>query len=86
MAKLETHKMQAPDAVHELLYPTYRLSEIVGTSPGSVDEAISNGIGRAAVTLHGLDWFQVVEIRGSIVDGKPSQAQVTMKVGFRVDD
>ena len=65
--------------------PTYRLTEIVGTAPGSVDEAIANGIAKAAESLHGLDWYEVVEIRGSIRDNKRTQTQVTMKVGFRVD-
>lgn len=77
---------QGRDAAQELLNPTYRLTEIVGTSSGSIDAAIASGIARAAQTLHGLDWYQVVEIRGSIVAGTPSQTQVTMKVGFRVDD
>lgn len=65
--------------------PTYRLTEIVGTSTSSVDEAISSGIKRASATLHNLDWFEVVEIRGSLSDGEVGQFQVTMKVGFRVD-
>lgn len=66
--------------------PTYRLTEIVGTSQGSIDEAIANGIERASETLHNLDWFQVTEVRGAIVDGAISQTQVTMKIGFRVDE
>lgn len=77
---------QTGDVVHELFNPTYRLTEIVGTSRGSVDEAIANGIAKAAATIRGLDWYQVVEIRGSIVDGHAAQTQVTMKLGFRVDD
>lgn len=81
-----TQTVAAPDTVHELLYPTYRLTEIVGTSDASVDEAISNGIAKASRTLHGLSWFQVEEIRGAIIDGHTRQVQVRMKVGFRVDD
>ena len=85
MADLDTHMETAPDTAHELLFPTYRLTEIVGTSDGSIDDAIAHGITRAAQTLHGLDWFEVVETRGSIVEGHVAQMQVTMKVGFRVD-
>jgi flavin-binding protein dodecin len=64
----------------------YRLSEIVGTSPDGLDAAIQTGIRRAASTLHGLDWFQVSDIRGQIVDGDVAHYQVTLKVGFRLDE
>lgn len=65
---------------------TYRLTEIVGTSPDGVDEAIRNGVDRAAQTLRHLDWFEVTEIRGQVVDGAVSHYQVTMKIGFRLED
>jgi flavin-binding protein dodecin len=65
---------------------TYRLTEIVGTSEAGVDEAIRNGITRAAQTLRHLDWFEVTEIRGQIVDGNVEHVQVGMKVGFRLED
>jgi flavin-binding protein dodecin len=65
---------------------TNRVSEIVGTSPQGVDDAIRNGIARAAQTLRHLDWFEVIEIRGQIVDGVPEHYQVGMKVGFRLED
>ncbi|OLT28307.1 dodecin family protein [Nocardiopsis sp. CNR-923] len=65
---------------------TYRVTEIVGTSPQGVDQAIRNGIDRAANTLRGLDWFEVTEIRGHIEDGVVAHYQVGMKVGFRLDD
>jgi len=64
----------------------YRLTEIVGTSPDGVDAAIRTGIKRAAGTLHGLDWFEVSDIRGQIVDGEVAHYQVTLKVGFRLDE
>ena len=64
----------------------YRLTEIVGTSPDGLDAAIQTGIKRAASTLHGLDWFQVSDIRGQIVDGDVAHYQVTLKVGFRLDE
>jgi flavin-binding protein dodecin len=65
---------------------TYKKVEIVGTSPDGVDQAIRNGLARAARTLRNLDWFEVAEIRGQVVDGAPAHVQVTMKVGFRLDD
>jgi dodecin len=65
---------------------TYRVTEIVGTSTESVADAIRNGIARAAQTLRNLDWFETTEIRGHIVDGAVEHFQVTMKVGFRLED
>jgi flavin-binding protein dodecin len=65
---------------------TYRVTEIVGTSEEGIDAAIKNGIARAAVTLRHLDWFEVTEIRGQIVDGAVEHLQVGMKVGFRLED
>ena len=65
---------------------TYRITEIVGSSPDGVDAAIRNGLSRAAQTLRHLDWFEVGEIRGSLEDGEISHVQVTMKVGFRLEE
>lgn len=65
---------------------TYKVTEIVGTSPDGVDQAIRNGIARAGQTLRNLDWFEVQEIRGHIEDGEIGHIQVSMKVGFRLDD
>ncbi len=65
---------------------TYRLTEIVGTSDEGVDAAIRNGIARAGQTLRHLDWFEVTQIRGQIVDGEVEHVQVGMKVGFRLED
>ena len=67
-------------------YRTYRLSEIVGTSPDSVDQAIRNGIERAAQTLRHIDWFEVTDVRGYIREGEVNHYQVTMKIGFRLED
>ncbi|TXS52408.1 dodecin [Streptomyces sp. t39] len=65
---------------------TYRVTEIVGTSPDGVDQAIRNGITRASQTLRGLDWFEVTQVRGHIVDGEIEHYQVGLKVGFRLED
>ncbi|GHF29204.1 hypothetical protein GCM10010218_07950 [Streptomyces mashuensis] len=65
---------------------TYRVTEIVGSSPQSVDEAIRNGIARAAQTLRNLDWFEVTQIRGQLAEGGVAHYQVGLKVGFRLED
>ena len=65
---------------------TYRVTEIVGTSPESIDAAVRNGLRRAAQTLRHLDWFEVTEIRGQLGDGEIAHLQVGMKVGFRLED
>jgi len=64
---------------------TYRVTEIVGSSQESLDQAIRNAIARAAESLRHLDWFEVTEIRGHIADGGVGHFQVTVKVGFRLD-
>jgi flavin-binding protein dodecin len=64
----------------------YRVTEIVGTSTGSIDDAIRSAVGRANETLRHLDWFEVTEIRGHIQDGAIGHVQVGLKVGFRLDD
>jgi dodecin len=65
---------------------TYVINEIVGTSPEDVNTAIRNGIKRASETLRNLDWFELVEVRGAILNGEVNHYQVTLKVGFRLDD
>ncbi|MBB1261297.1 dodecin [Streptomyces alkaliterrae] len=65
---------------------TYRVTEIVGTSPDGVDAAIQNGISRASQTLRGLDWFEVTQIRGHLEEGRIAHYQACMKVGFRLED
>jgi dodecin len=64
---------------------TYRVTEIVGSSPDGVDQAIRNAVTRASQTLHNLEWFEVAEIRGHLSDGQVAHVQVTIKVGFRLD-
>ncbi|MFI8521149.1 dodecin [Streptomyces sp. NPDC085481] len=65
---------------------TYRVTEIVGTSTEGLDQAIRNGIERASQTLRGLDWFEVTQVRGHLVDGTIEHFQVGLKVGFRLED
>lgn len=64
----------------------YRVTEIVGSSPESVNQAIRNGVVRASQTLRNVEWFEVSEIRGQIADGDVAHFQVGLKVGFRLDD
>lgn len=64
----------------------YRVTEIVGTSPDGVDAAIQVGIERACQTLRNVDWFEVVGTRGMVEDGAIHHYQVTLKVGFRLDE
>ncbi|MCL4193643.1 MAG: dodecin family protein [Thermoguttaceae bacterium] len=63
----------------------YKKIELVGTSPNSFTEAAANAIAKAAETVRHMSWFEVVEQRGSIADGKVAQYQVTLRVGFKVD-
>ena len=63
----------------------YKVIEIVGSSTTSSDDAIQQAIAKASATLHNLDWFEVVEMRGNIVDAKVAHYQVIVKIGFRLD-
>jgi dodecin len=65
---------------------TYRIIEVTGTSAVGVTEAMQNGVARANKTLRNLDWIEVNNIRGHIADGQIAHFQVSMKVGFRMDD
>ncbi len=65
---------------------TYRVTEIVGTSPDGIDQAISNGVERACRTLRHVDWFEVTEVRGQVLDGRVEHYQVGLKLGFRLED
>jgi flavin-binding protein dodecin len=64
----------------------YSVSEIVGSSADSIDDAIKGAIERAGKTLHNLDWFEVTQLRGRIEDNRSCEFQVTLKVGFRLDE
>lgn len=63
----------------------YKLVELVGSSPLSVDDAIRNAIETAGKTIRHMDWFETSEIRGHITDGKIAHFQVKLKVGFRLE-
>ncbi len=65
---------------------TYGISEVVGSSTTSIDEAITTAVSRASTTVRGLDWFEVTEIRGHIADGAVAHYQVGLKLGFRLEE
>jgi flavin-binding protein dodecin len=63
---------------------TYKIIELVGTSDKSYEEAIQNAISKAAQSLKALSWFEIVQMRGAISDGKVSEYQVDLKIGFKL--
>lgn len=63
----------------------YKTSEVVGSSTKSIDDAIEKAVERTARTVNNLEWFEVTETRGHIVDGKVGHYQVVLKIGFRLD-
>jgi hypothetical protein len=65
---------------------TYKIVELTGTSPDGVTEAMQSGIARASKTLRNVDWVEVVNVRGHVEDGAIAHFQVTMKVGFRLEE
>ena len=65
--------------------PVYKSVEVTGTSSNTVNDAIQNAVGKAAETLRNLDWFEVINVRGNITDGKVDHFQVTLKLGFRLE-
>jgi flavin-binding protein dodecin len=65
---------------------TYKITEIVGTSPKSFADAVQEGVKRASKTIRSLGWFEVVEMRGLIKEGNVAEYQVTVKIGFKLED
>jgi flavin-binding protein dodecin len=63
---------------------TYKIVELVGTSPVSFAEAVKAAVAEASKTVRHMDWFEVVDERGRIVDGQVQEFQVTLKVGFKI--
>lgn len=64
----------------------YGISEIVGTSPDGIEGAVTNAIARASSTVRNLDWFEVTNVRGQLSGGKVAHWQVTVKLGFRIEE
>jgi flavin-binding protein dodecin len=72
---------EAPMSEH-----VYRLTEVVGSSSTSIDDAIRTAVRKTAQTVRNVEWFQTDEIRGQVVDGDVTYFQVALKIGFRVED
>ena len=64
----------------------YKVIELTGTSPVSIEEAVSGAIARASKTIRNMRWFEVIETRGALDGGKVGEWQVLIKVGFTLDD
>jgi flavin-binding protein dodecin len=64
----------------------YSITEIVGSSAESLEDAIRGAVQRANQTVRGLDWFEVTEIRGHIENGEIGHYQVGLKIGFRLEE
>jgi dodecin len=64
----------------------YKMLELTGSSATSIEDAVANAIRKAAKSVRRMQWFQVLETRGHIADGNVSHWQVTVKVGFTLDD
>jgi dodecin len=64
----------------------YKQVELTGSSTTSIEDAVQGAVAKAAQTLHNLDWFQIVETRGCIQNDKVAYWQVSLKLGFRLDD
>jgi hypothetical protein len=63
---------------------TYKKIEVIGSSPNGIEDAIKNALAECKKTLHDLEWFEMVDTRGHIVNGDVAHYQVTLKVGMRI--
>ncbi|MEY2531294.1 MAG: dodecin [Verrucomicrobiota bacterium] len=63
----------------------YKKIELVGSSPDGIEQAVKNALGRAEKTIRNMRWFEIIETRGEIEEGKVNHWQVTLKVGFTLD-
>jgi flavin-binding protein dodecin len=79
IGQLAKRRLTMPDHV-------YRIIQVAGSSEKSIEDAIQTAVGRASRTLRQVGWFEVVETRGHVEDGKVAHYQVTLKVGFTLDD
>ncbi|MDA8020270.1 MAG: dodecin family protein [Thermoanaerobaculia bacterium] len=66
--------------------PVYKHLDLTGTSSDSIEDAVENAVRRASKTIRDMKWFEVVETRGSIVDGRVARWQVTVRIGFNLED
>ncbi|MFC7598286.1 dodecin [Terrabacter sp. GCM10028922] len=64
----------------------YAISEVVGSSPDSIEDAVGNAVAKASTTVRNLEWFELQSVRGQLADGAVAHWQVTVKLGFRLED
>jgi len=64
----------------------YKVTEVVGSSTNSIEEAIQNAVARTAKTVSHVEWFQVIDTRGHVTDGRIAHYQVVLKIGFRLEE
>ena len=69
-----------------MAHHVYSISEVVGSSPEGIEAAVGNAVAKASTTVRNLDWFEVTDIRGQLADGAVAHWQVTVKLGFRLED
>lgn len=67
------------------VHNTYKRIELVGSSPTSIEDAINNAIAECSKSVKNIEWFEVIETRGHIADGKVAHFQVVLKIGFRIE-
>lgn len=63
----------------------YKVVELVGSSPSSIQNAIENALAKASKTIRDIGWFEVIDTRGKVANGKVEHYQVTLKIGFTLD-
>ena len=63
----------------------YKSIELTGSSTESIEQALGNAVSKAAKTVHGIHWFEVISTRGHVADGRVAHWQVTLKIGFTLD-
>lgn len=80
------HVRASAPAATTMKAPVYKLIELTGTSTTSIEDAVGNALKRAQKTLRHLCWFQVIDTRGNLVKGKVHHWQVTIKIGFSLND
>jgi hypothetical protein len=84
--RLDEHPRPGPGTVRRMSDHVYKSVEITGSSPEGVTQAIDRAIAKASETLRNLDWFEVVSLRGVLDEGRVAYYQVTLKIGFRLED
>jgi flavin-binding protein dodecin len=78
-------KIVPPRQEHAMSHHVYKILELTGSSPVGSDDAVQSAIAKASETVRNIQWFEVVETRGHVTDGRIAHWQVTLKVGFTLE-